>query len=83
MPGEPTRVHWEQVVGIADRALYIAKMSGRNQWVGLFGTAKTSQTSADDLVVLINERTEALAQKGIIEIRTSLDDRQALVWARA
>ncbi len=83
MPAEPTGLHWEQVVGIADRALYIAKQSGRNQWVGIFGTDRTSNTYPDDLVMLVNERTEALAQEGMIEIRTSLDDHDALVWARA
>ena len=26
---------WEQVISVADRALYVAKASGRNAWVGL------------------------------------------------
>lgn len=34
----PEAVDWEQVVNIADKALYAAKNSGRNAWVGI--TAK-------------------------------------------
>src|SRR5262249_54235383 len=26
---------WEQVISVADRALYVAKASGRNAWVGI------------------------------------------------
>jgi diguanylate cyclase (GGDEF)-like protein len=32
----------EQVIGLADRALYAAKKMGRNAWVGLLGTEKVS-----------------------------------------
>jgi len=37
-PGEIT---WTQVVELADRALYMAKTSGRNTWYGLIATART------------------------------------------
>jgi diguanylate cyclase (GGDEF)-like protein len=36
----------EQVVGLADRALYAAKKMGRNAWVGLLGTEKISLADA-------------------------------------
>ncbi|MCV2352856.1 diguanylate cyclase [Paucibacter sp. B2R-40] len=38
---QPERLDWQQVVGLADQALYMAKRSGRNAWVGLSATAKT------------------------------------------
>ena len=34
-PLQPNALTWEQVVDTADRALYIAKNSGRNCWVGI------------------------------------------------
>lgn len=36
-PLYPTALNWEQVVDRADQALYVAKRSGRNTWVGLRG----------------------------------------------
>ncbi len=38
---QPDRLDWQQVVGLADQALYVAKRSGRNAWVGLSATAQT------------------------------------------
>lgn len=32
---EPGRFNWEQVVGIADECLYVAKRHGRNAWAGV------------------------------------------------
>jgi diguanylate cyclase (GGDEF)-like protein len=83
IPSQPKLVHWEQVVGIADRALYVAKQSGRNQWVGILSTDKTEGVEAEGLHEIINERPEQLAYDGLIELRTSIGDPDAVVWARA
>ena len=83
IPSQPKLLHWEQVVGIADRALYVAKQSGRNQWVGIFSTKKTEVIEAERLHEIINERPEQLADDGLIELRTSIGDPDAVVWARA
>lgn len=45
-PQQPTALNWEQVVDRADQALYIAKNSGRNCWVGLRGA--TAEIGAGD-----------------------------------
>jgi diguanylate cyclase (GGDEF)-like protein len=34
-PGKPGKLNWEQAMGLADAALYIAKQEGRNRWVGV------------------------------------------------
>lgn len=42
-PHQPDALTWEQVVNTADRALYIAKNSGRNTWVGISGCDEDDQ----------------------------------------
>ncbi len=60
---------WEQVVAVADHAAYVAKKNGRNAWVGVYGTRKSSweefTRSKFDLA--------GLAQQGTISIRSSLE----------
>jgi len=75
----PNLLTWEQVGSIADRALYAAKSSGRNAWVGILGTAKTP---TEDVVHLVSHRPATLAREGSIEVRSSLADKEALVWER-
>ena len=66
---DPQVITGDQVVTIADRALYIAKSSGRNAWVGIHST---SETAAQDLVEMINFRLEPLVRDQAIEIGASL-----------
>lgn len=40
-PDQPNKASWEQVINIADRALYCAKSSGRDCWVQLGSSADT------------------------------------------
>jgi len=80
LPNEPTRVKWEQVVTIADRALYLAKTSGRNGWVAIFGNERTS---GDDLVRRVNDEAQEMLESGMLEFRTSLPDVSHLIWDRA
>jgi two-component system, sensor histidine kinase ChiS len=40
----PTALDWEQVIDTADRALYIAKRSGRNCWVSISSSGDFNQT---------------------------------------
>jgi diguanylate cyclase (GGDEF)-like protein len=35
LPDAPSRLSWEQVLSLADAALYIAKAEGRNRWIGV------------------------------------------------
>jgi predicted signal transduction protein with EAL and GGDEF domain len=76
IPSAPTRITWEQVVTIADRALYGAKASGRNAWVGIFSTSATPL----DAVHLINHMPELLALERRIDVQTSFSDRE-MVWS--
>ena len=58
----------EQVVGVADRALYVAKESGRNAWAAILGARIERQT---DLAKRINDDLEELAAEGVVDILDS------------
>ncbi len=80
IPAAPRGVTWEQVVMIADRALYVAKSSGKNAWVGIFSTRKTPP---GNIAPLINSRLEVFVLDGSIELHTSLTEPAQLVLGRA
>ncbi len=77
----PRLMNWEQVVAIADRALYIAKNSGRNAWVGIHETDKTAELDPETLVQQVNDRIDRLVADGYLGLHSSIDDEQELVWA--
>jgi len=81
---QPDKVEWNDVVKIADMALYAAKNSGRNAWVGLFSTDKTKpgnlfqETEKGKKKMLPN--IEELLENHELEITTSLSDKNSIKW---
>ena len=75
-PARPTFFSWEQVIGVADRALYVAKESGRNIWAGILSTSRGRPA---DLFKRLNEDLETLVTEGIVELRDSGHRRPRLV----
>ncbi len=69
-PNAPSALSWEQVVDVADRALYMAKQFGRNGWVylssplGYTGTALNPATE---------ENINQLQQAGALVVQSSWD----------
>ena len=60
----PEAVGWEQVVALADDAMYLAKHSGRNAWVGLESTDSIDATILNDP----SERdVQALIERGHLQ----------------
>jgi diguanylate cyclase (GGDEF)-like protein len=65
---QPERLSWLQVVGMADQALYMAKRSGRNAWIGLLATPLTP--SCDDISQLVTSAQVSSIQ-GLLRVETS------------
>ncbi|MGJ4802034.1 diguanylate cyclase domain-containing protein [Luteimonas sp. SDU82] len=63
---------WEDTVSLADRALYAAKRSGRDAWVGLWGRGP-GRYAIDEVLA----DPAALAARGEIEVASS---RQPVPW---
>jgi diguanylate cyclase (GGDEF)-like protein len=71
---------WEQVISVADRALYVAKESGRNAWVG-FHPGITA-LPIQGLLGAISHETERLVREGTLRVTSFLGLRK-LVWGGA
>lgn len=74
----PDRVTGDQVVTIADRALYVAKTSGRNAWVGIHGTGKTIKV---DLGEALQSGLQSLVAREALIVGASLGEGD-LVWGQ-
>jgi diguanylate cyclase (GGDEF)-like protein len=69
---------WEQVISVADRALYVAKASGRNAWVG-FHPGITA-LPIQGLFGSICHGTQQLVRDGALRVTSSLTGLRNLVW---
>jgi hypothetical protein len=78
-PESPEIIDGEQVFKVADRALYVAKDSGRNAWVGLH---RTPRTPKDGILDLVDNDLERGVLEGWLAMECSLEDLRKVVWAR-
>ena len=69
---------WEQVISVADRALYVAKASGRNAWVG-FHPGITA-LPIQGLFGSICHGAQQLVREGTLRVTSSLTGVRSLVW---
>jgi diguanylate cyclase (GGDEF)-like protein len=69
---------WEQVISVADRALYVAKASGRNAWVGFH--PGLAALPIQGLFGSISNNTTQLVREGTLRVTSSVEDAKALVW---
>lgn len=77
IPADCGVLGWEEVVGVADKALYAAKNSGRDSWVGVVSTAKTPE---DYLYKLIRADVPGLLAAGELMVLASIEDLDEIEW---
>jgi diguanylate cyclase (GGDEF)-like protein len=62
----PQQVSWEQLLAVADAALYHAKKE-RNGWIGWAGTAAAAGQA--DLIAMLERDAESLERRGLLDVR--------------
>ena len=66
VPARPKLLGWEQVVNVADRALYLAKEKGRDGWAGLSSNPSIARVADEDLVTAVTDSTDTLLAEGLL-----------------
>jgi diguanylate cyclase (GGDEF)-like protein len=71
---DPDAIGWEDVIGIADRGLYMAKRCGRNTWFGIFShpeyQGKTHLSLLNDLTVA--EKQGIIRIQAVVSLNNSI-----------
>ncbi|RRJ84263.1 two-component regulator propeller domain-containing protein [Aestuariirhabdus litorea] len=73
----PQGIGWSQVVDIADMALYAAKRSSRNAWVGVDCLAPSAD---NELFERLTDDPEQLQKRQQIAVKTSITDKVLFRW---
>lgn len=67
LPEAPEAVPWEEVVGLADAGLYLAKTAGRNRWVGVEADA-IPMNALDQALTEVKADPRLAARNGLIHL---------------
>ncbi len=70
-PGRPDALNWEQVIDVADTAVYMAKREGRDRWVAIHGAEQVDIDHSAEFVARVKADTAALSESGQIRIERS------------
>lgn len=71
LPGDPDALEWEQVVDLADAAVYAAKHRGRDGWVVLSAAEGVTTIDMPDLVDAARNRLDAPETERLIRLQVS------------
>jgi len=79
----PDLLNWSECIMIADKALYAAKNSGRNAWVGLScndTTYSSTRPEAQTLLDAVINHTSEQIERGTVTVLSSISDPSKLHW---
>lgn len=65
----PKALNWEQIVEIADRAVYMAKVEGRDCWVAIHGTERARVGDGASFLRRMKSDLDGLVRTGEIRVR--------------
>jgi diguanylate cyclase (GGDEF)-like protein len=68
---EPDALPWEQTLALADAALYTAKNTSRNAWVGYLSTPECAGR-IPEVAKMVRDDPHQMRQQGLLEIRSSI-----------
>lgn len=71
---KPDAMNWEQIVDVADCAIYMAKRLGRNGWVAIHGTEKALVDDAQNFLRRLKADPASLVEAGEIMIESSFTE---------
>ena len=81
-PQHPDAFTWEQIVDIADMAVYMAKANGRNGWVALHAAPDMDITDGAGAVRRFRENMKQCIDSGELVVRSSFDELEATLIER-
>lgn len=73
LPGDPDALEWEQVVDLADAAVYGAKRRGRNRWIVLAPAQGLRPSDLPDLLDAARNRLDAPETARLLSLQTGKD----------
>lgn len=73
VPGQSDGLNWEQIVDIADKAVYLAKVWGRDGWVAIHGTEGSHIENGADFVRKLKKEFDHMVDDGEIRVESSFD----------
>lgn len=68
LPPDDVALGWERVIGLVDKALYMAKLHGRNRAYGVGGMLR----SGDDALAAVDSDLEKAWRDGVVDMRVLL-----------
>lgn len=74
VPGRPYGLNWEQIVDIADKAVYLAKVRGRDGWVAIHGTEKADIEDGAAFIKKLKEEFDDMIDNGEIKVESSFGE---------